>query len=88
MKKLLIAVAAAGFMLTACSSTDKPTENEAPVAASSAAPQISVEEAMAQCQQAGGQTPDAAAFDACMKDKGFQRNANQTPAAGAASAVQ
>ena len=74
MKTLLIAVATAGLMLTACSSN----KTEAPAQA----PQVSMEEAMTQCQQT---SQDQATFDACMKDKGFQRKAAAAPADGAAS---
>ncbi|WP_416191195.1 hypothetical protein [Neisseria sp. CCUG12390] len=84
MKTLFISVATAALLLTACSS-NKTAETEAPAAA----PQVSLEEAIAQCQQSAGQPTDTAAFDACMKDKGFQRQAgNQAPAAAPASAAK
>lgn len=84
MKALFISVATAALLLSACSS-NKTAETEAPAAA----PQISVEDAIAQCQQSAGQPADAAAFDACMKDKGFQRKAGeQAPVNAPASAVQ
>lgn len=83
MKKVFVALAAASLMLAACSSS-KPEE--------AAAPRISVEEAMAQCQQSSGENADRAVFDACMKDKGYQRTATEQaasePAAEAASAAQ
>lgn len=66
MKTLLIALATGSLMLAACSSS-KPEE--------AAAPRITVEEAMTQCQQASGENADRAVFDACMKDKGYQRTA-------------
>ena len=49
-------------------------------------PSVSVEEAIAQCQQASGANQDRAVFDACMKDKGYQRSAAEGAAAAAASA--
>ena len=73
MKKLLVASVAA-LMLAACSSSSAPQEE------AQAAPQgsASVEAALQECRQTGGETADRAAFDACMKSKGFER-----PAAGA-----
>lgn len=78
MKTLLIAVAAASLMLGACSSS-KTTEE-------AKTPSVSVEEVIAQCQQASGANQDRAVFDACMKDKGYQRSAAEGAAAAAASA--
>ncbi|ROV56180.1 hypothetical protein [Neisseria chenwenguii] len=74
MKKVLFAIAAAGLMLTACSSTKKAEEAQAP-----AAPQLTVEQAMQQCQTSA---QDKVAFEACMRDKGFQpaAQAQQQPA--------
>lgn len=72
MKTLLIALATGSLMLAACSSSK--TEE-------AAAPRITVEEAMTQCQQASGENADRAVFDACMKDKGYQRTADSEPAA-------
>ncbi|ASK27971.1 hypothetical protein BG910_09755 [Neisseria chenwenguii] len=73
MKKVLFAIAAAGLMLTACSSTKKAEEAQAP-----AAPQLTVEQAMQQCQTSA---QDKVAFEACMRDKGFQPAAQaQQPA--------
>lgn len=69
MKTLLIALATGSLMLAACSSS-KPKE--------AAALRITVEEAMTQCQQASGENADRAVFDACMKDKGYQRIAEST----------
>ena len=66
MKTLLIALATGSLMLAACSSSK--TEE-------AAAPRITVEEAMTQCQQASGENADRAVFDACMKGKGYQRTA-------------
>lgn len=75
MKKLLISAIAAGLMLSACSS-DK-------AAPAPARPQITVNEAIQQCQQSSG-NQDRAVFDACMKDKGFLRkNAVAAQAANA-----
>lgn len=67
MKTLLIALATGSLMLAACSSS-KPAEEVA-------APRVTVEEAMTQCQQASGENADRAVFDACMKGKGYQRTA-------------
>ena len=61
MKTLLIAVAAASLMLGACSSSKTSEEAKTP--------SVSVEEAIAQCQQASGANQDRAVFDACMKTK-------------------
>ncbi|KZC78295.1 putative lipoprotein [Neisseria flavescens] len=63
-------------MLAACSSSK--TEE-------AAAPRITVEEAMTQCQQASGENADRAVFDACMKDKGYQRTAESAASEPAAS---
>ena len=82
MKQLLTAAAASLLLLAACSSAK--TEE-------AAAPKISAEEAIAQCTQAGGENQDRAVFDACMKDKGYQRTAASQaaePAAEAASQAQ
>ena len=76
MKTLLIALATGSLMLAACSSS-KPEE--------AAAPRITIEEAMAQCQQASGENADRAVFDACMKDKGYQRTAESAASEPAAS---
>ena len=76
MKTLLIALATGSLMLAACSSS-KPEEV--------AAPRITVEEAMTQCQQASGENADRAVFDACMKDKGYQRTAESAASEPAAS---
>ncbi|KZC85947.1 putative lipoprotein [Neisseria flavescens] len=64
-------------MLAACSSS-KPAEE-------AAAPRVTVEEAMTQCQQASGENADRAVFDACMKDKGYQRTAESAASEPAAS---
>ncbi len=80
MKKVLIAAAFATLALTACSSNkDKAPETT----------NITVEQALQECQQTVGNTQDRAAFDACMKDKGFERPAAATsaPAAPAAPAA-
>ena len=76
MKTLLIALATGSLMLAACSSS-KPKE--------AAALRITVEEAMTQCQQASGENADRAVFDACMKDKGYQRIAESAASEPAAS---
>lgn len=76
MKTLLIALATGSLMLAACSSSK--TEE-------AAAPRITVEEAMTQCQQASGENADRAVFDACMKDKGYQRTAESAASEPAAS---
>ena len=76
MKTLLIALATGSLMLAACSSS-KPEE--------AAAPRITVEEAMTQCQQASGENADRAVFDDCMKDKGYQRTAESAASEPAAS---
>lgn len=72
MKKLLIASIAAGLFLSACSATKKPEQEQAP--------QASVEQALQECKQTVGETADRAAFDACMKSKGFERPAPQQQA--------
>lgn len=77
MKTLLIALATSSLMLAACSSS-KPAEE-------AAAPRVTVEEAMTQCQQASGENADRAVFDACMKDKGYQRTAESAASEPAAS---
>lgn len=77
MKTLLIALATGSLMLAACSSS-KPAEE-------AAAPRVTVEEAMTQCQQASGENADRAMFDACMKDKGYQRTAESAASEPAAS---
>ena len=77
MKTLLIALATGSLMLAACSSS-KPAEE-------AAAPRVTVEEAMTQCQQASGENADRAVFDACMKDKGYQRTAESAASEPAAS---
>lgn len=77
MKTLLIALATGSLMLAACSSS-KPAEE-------AAAPRITVEEAMTQCQQASGENADRAVFDACMKGKGYQRTAESVASEPAAS---
>ena len=74
MKKLLVASVAA-LMLAACSSSSAPQQEEAQAAPQGSA---SVETALQECRQTVGETADRAAFDACMKSKGFER-----PAAGA-----
>ena len=70
MKKLLVASIAA-MMLAACSSSSAPQED------TQAAPQASasVETALQECRQTVSETADRAAFDACMKSKGFERPA-------------
>lgn len=86
MKTLFISVATAALLLSACSSS-KTAEAPRPA-------QISVEEAIALCKQSAGETADRAVFDACMKDKGFQRKASADQAnppaadASAPAAVQ
>ena len=77
MKTLLIALATGSLMLAACSSS-KPAEE-------AAAPRVTVEEAMTQCQQASGENADRAVFDACMKGKGYQRTAESVASEPAAS---
>lgn len=77
MKTLLIALATGSLMLAACSSS-KPAEE-------AAAPRVTVEEAMTQCQQASGENADRAVFDACMKGKGYQRTAESATSEPAAS---
>ncbi|OSI10983.1 hypothetical protein [Neisseria zoodegmatis] len=76
MNKLWITAVMAGLMLAACSSNKEKT----------AAPEanLTVEQAMQECQKTVGATQDQAAFDACMKEKGFERPANASaPAAPA-----
>ena len=66
MKKLWIAAVAAGLMMTACSSSKDAAAPEA---------NLTAEQAMQECQKTVGATPDQAAIDACMKEKGFERPA-------------
>ena len=40
---------------------------------------------MTQCHQASGENADRAVFDACMKDKGYQRTAESAASEPAAS---
>ncbi len=85
MKKLLVASIAA-MMLAACSSSSAPQEENQAAAASQAS--TSVEAALQECRQSVGETADRAAFDACMKSKGFERPAAgvEQPASAPASA--
>ncbi|KPN74438.1 hypothetical protein [Neisseria sp. 74A18] len=76
MKKLWITAVMAGLMMTACSSNkDKAAVPEA---------NLTVEQAIEQCQKTVGANQDQAAMDACMKEKGFERPADASaPAAPA-----
>ncbi|OSI13122.1 hypothetical protein [Neisseria canis] len=76
MNKMLIAAISAGLMLSACSSMGGKDK----AAAKEQAPQASVEQALQECKQTVGETADRAAFDACMKSKGFERPAAPAPA--------
>ncbi|MCS4533347.1 hypothetical protein [Neisseria montereyensis] len=81
MKKLLITAAFSGLMLSACSSNmtgdTEPTPAVAP---------MTVDQALQECQASVGDNQDRAVFDACMRDKGFDRAAPTTDAATDASA--
>lgn len=68
MKILLAAAFSAGLLLSACAS-QQPTPPRHP---------ISVDDAFAQCKQTSANNSDRALFDACMKDKGFQRKTAAT----------
>lgn len=70
MKKILTAAALA-LLLAACANKPK-IEDPQPRPATAA-------EALTQCQAATGEQADRAAFDACMKDKGFRRTASAQP---------
>lgn len=74
MKTLTLSALAAALLLSACAGNK---------AAETVAPKLSVEEAISQCTQSGGEKQDRAVFDACMKDKGFQRNNTQAAAPAA-----
>ena len=78
MKKLL-ATAAFAMILYACASN---SEDKAPQPQQNTQ---AVEQALQECQQAVGASQDRAAFDACMKEKGFERPA-QAPADASAPA--
>lgn len=83
MKKLL-ATTALIMMLSACASSDAKQEQQVaqPQSANPA-----VEQALQECQQTVGASQDRAAFDACMKEKGFEHpTAQQQPAASDAAA--
>ncbi len=69
MKTLFAASLAAALMLSACANTfqDKPK------AAAPKGSNPAVEAALQECRQSVGATADRAAFDACMKAKGFER---------------
>ncbi|UOO81536.1 hypothetical protein LVJ83_11465 [Uruburuella testudinis] len=79
MKKLL-ATAAFALILSACANSSKH-EHKHPQPQQGANP--AVEQALQECQQAVGASQDRAAFDACMKEKGFERPAQAAPAAPA-----
>ncbi|MDO5638716.1 MAG: hypothetical protein Q4G28_02505 [Neisseria sp.] len=81
MKKLL-ATAAFALILSACASNGDHKEPKPQQGANPA-----VEQALQECQQAVGASQDRAAFDACMKEKGFERPA-QAPAAPAPAPAQ
>ncbi|QEY25942.1 hypothetical protein [Neisseria zalophi] len=77
MKKLLITAAFSGLMLSACSSNTETTPEVAP---------MTVDQALQECQASVGDNQDRAVFDACMRDKGFDRAAPAADAATDASA--
>ncbi|MFV2030677.1 hypothetical protein [Neisseria sp. S1] len=83
MKKLL-ATTALIMMLSACASNDAKQEQQSshPQGANPA-----IEQALQECQQTTGAGQDRAAFDACMKEKGFERPAEQQPAATSEAAA-
>lgn len=69
MKKLL-GISTLVLLLTACSSSNEHSQ-VAQIAKS--APSSLVEEALKACQASVGESKDQMKFDACMKDKGFER---------------
>lgn len=80
MKKLL-ATAAFALILSACASNSEETAQQPQAQQGNPA----VEQALKECSEAQGASQDRAAFDACMKAKGFERPA-QAPAPAPAAA--
>ncbi|MDU8923450.1 hypothetical protein RYD26_00700 [Pasteurellaceae bacterium LIM206] len=78
MKKLL-GIAAVTMALAACSSHSdnrpQPPQGQGPQGGAN--PQV--EAALKACHESVGQTQDQAKFDACMKEKGFERPEGKGP---------
>ncbi|WGE50834.1 hypothetical protein NYR75_00100 [Actinobacillus equuli subsp. haemolyticus] len=73
MKKLL-GISTLAVLLAACSSPNEPTQVSQVTEADSLA---KVEEALKACQESVGESKDQIEFDACMREKGFERPAMQ-----------
>ncbi|SUT85467.1 secreted protein [Actinobacillus ureae] len=71
MKKLL-GISTLAVLLAACSSPNEPTQVSQITEADSLA---KVEEALKACQESVDESKDQIKFDACMKEKGFERPA-------------
>ncbi|UKH24941.1 hypothetical protein [Actinobacillus pleuropneumoniae] len=76
MKKSL-GISTLAVLLAACSSPNEPTQVSQVTEASSL---TKVEEALKACQESVGESKDQIKFDACMKEKGFERPAQQEQA--------
>ena len=73
MKKLL-GISTLAVLLAACSSPNELTQVSQVTEDNSLA---KVEEALKACQESVGESKDQIKFDACMKEKGFERQAQQ-----------
>ncbi|WGE87657.1 hypothetical protein NYR88_00100 [Actinobacillus equuli subsp. haemolyticus] len=73
MKKSL-GISTLAVLLAACSSPNDPTQVSQVTEASSL---TKVEEALKACQESVGESKDQIKFDACMKEKGFERPTQQ-----------
>ncbi|ABY69874.1 hypothetical protein [Actinobacillus pleuropneumoniae] len=73
MKKSL-GISTLAVLLAACSSPNDPAQVSQVTEASSL---TKVEEALKACQESVGESKDQIKFDACMKEKGFERQAQQ-----------
>ncbi len=73
MKKLL-GISTLAVLLAACSSPNELTQVSQVTEANSL---VKVEEALKACQESVGESKDQIKFDACMKEKGFERAAQQ-----------
>ncbi|WGE42296.1 hypothetical protein [Actinobacillus equuli] len=69
MKKLL-GISTLAVLLAACSSPNEPSQVSQVAEANSLS---KVEEALKACQESVGESKDQIKFDACMKEKGFER---------------
>lgn len=84
MKKLL-GVSALAMVLAACSSSnDRPQ----PLHGGPQGGNPQVEAALKACHESVGQTQDQAKFDACMKEKGFEKPAAQPQQAAEQTTAQ